>query len=85
MRVAWARPLRCLFGGSAGDVRLWSRDREHAEALLRTRINERHLPGVVLPEAILVTSRAAEAADGSRSDGGGRSDLVPAGDARGAG
>jgi glycerol-3-phosphate dehydrogenase (NAD(P)+) len=57
--------LVLLFGRAVGDVRLWSRDREHAEELLRTRINERHLPGVVLPDGVLVTSHAAAAADGA--------------------
>jgi glycerol-3-phosphate dehydrogenase (NAD(P)+) len=55
--------LAVLFGRVIRDVRLWSRDCDHASLLMRTRVNERHLPGVVLPEAIVVTSSAAEAAD----------------------
>jgi glycerol-3-phosphate dehydrogenase (NAD(P)+) len=57
--------LALLFKRGVGDVRLWSRDREHALALVRTRINERHLPGVVLPDGVLVTAQAAAAADGA--------------------
>ena len=51
-----------LLSRVVGDVRLWSRDCEHAAELEQTRSNERHLPGVVLPEAILVTSQAGVAA-----------------------
>jgi glycerol-3-phosphate dehydrogenase (NAD(P)+) len=58
--------LALLFGRVATDVRLWSRDPLHAAELIRTRINERHLPGIVLSEAIRVTPSgtiAAEEAD----------------------
>ena len=54
--------LALLFGRDVADVRLWSRDREHAALLARTRVNERHLPGIVLPESIRVTPSAAQAA-----------------------
>ena len=54
--------LALLLSRVVGDVRLWSRDCEHAAELEQTRSNERHLPGVVLPEAILVTSQAGVAA-----------------------
>ncbi len=55
--------LAVLLGRVVGDVRLWSRDSEHASLIERTRTNERHLPGVVLLEGIVVTSSAAAAAD----------------------
>ncbi len=57
--------LALLFERAVGDVRLWSRDRAHAEELLRHADQQRHLPGVVLPDGVLVTSRAAEAAAGA--------------------
>jgi glycerol-3-phosphate dehydrogenase (NAD(P)+) len=57
--------LAVLFGRVVGEVSLWSRDCGHASELLRTRINERHLPGIVLPEEIVVTSSAAAAAAGA--------------------
>jgi glycerol-3-phosphate dehydrogenase (NAD(P)+) len=57
--------LAVLFGRVVGDVRLWSRDCDHTSALIRTRVNERHLPGVVLSEEIVVTSSAAAAGDGA--------------------
>ena len=37
--------LALLFGKAADEVRLWSRDPEHAQQFARTRVNERHLPG----------------------------------------
>ncbi len=42
-------------------IRLWSAHPENAELIRRTRVNERLLPGVPLPEAILVTGDEAEA------------------------
>jgi glycerol-3-phosphate dehydrogenase (NAD(P)+) len=55
--------LAVLFGRDVSDVRLWSRDREHAALIARTRVNERHLPGIVLPAPIQVTHSAALAAE----------------------
>jgi glycerol-3-phosphate dehydrogenase (NAD(P)+) len=53
--------LALLFGRVVTDVRLWSRDPGHAAELVRTRINDRHLPGIVLPEAIRITPSATVA------------------------
>ncbi len=53
--------LALLFGRVLGEVRLWSRDPDHAAALARTRVNERHLPGIVLPEEIRIMSSAKTA------------------------
>jgi glycerol-3-phosphate dehydrogenase (NAD(P)+) len=58
--------LALLLGRVACDIRLWSRDQGHATELIRTRINERHLPGIVLPEAIRITHSATDA--GADSD-----------------
>ena len=57
--------LAILLGREVGEVWLWSRDREHAAELASTRVNERHLPGIVLPEVIRVTPSAAQAAENS--------------------
>jgi glycerol-3-phosphate dehydrogenase (NAD(P)+) len=54
--------LAVLLARSAADVRVWSRDPEHARQFARTRVNERHLPGIAVPEAIGITSNGAEAA-----------------------
>ncbi len=46
-------------------VRLWEYDADAAEAMRRTRENKRFLPGVRLPDELLVTSDPAEALDGA--------------------
>ena len=57
--------LALLFGKIEAQVRLWSRSEAHAGDLARRRINDRHLPGISIPEEILVTGCAAEAMDGA--------------------
>jgi glycerol-3-phosphate dehydrogenase (NAD(P)+) len=57
--------LGLLFARSVGDVRLWSRDPGHAADLAASRINRRHLPGIVIPHSIRVTSDPYEAAGGA--------------------
>ncbi|MGL6074868.1 MAG: NAD(P)H-dependent glycerol-3-phosphate dehydrogenase [Fimbriiglobus sp.] len=46
-------------------VRLWSARPETAHELLSTRINSRQLPGVKIPESVMITSDAHEATDGA--------------------
>src|SRR5947207_3622574 len=41
---------------------LWTRSSEHADALRRTRQNERYLAGVALPAALAITSQLGDAA-----------------------
>ncbi len=53
--------LALLFHKSAAEVRLWARDAGHAEAISRHRVNDRHLPGVIIPPEIVITSRADSA------------------------
>jgi glycerol-3-phosphate dehydrogenase (NAD(P)+) len=55
--------LALLLCQSEARVRLWSRSEVHARELTLGRINERHLPGVRIPEEILVTACAEEAMD----------------------
>jgi glycerol-3-phosphate dehydrogenase (NAD(P)+) len=54
--------LTLLLSKAVADVRLWSRDPEHAAQFAKTRINERHLPGIRVPESLRITAAAAEAA-----------------------
>ena len=54
---------RLAFQQVSPDVRLWSRDPEHAGPFARTRVNQRHLPGIKVPESIRITSDGLEAAD----------------------
>uniref|UniRef100_A0A7C2E2G8 Glycerol-3-phosphate dehydrogenase [NAD(P)+] n=1 Tax=Ammonifex degensii TaxID=42838 RepID=A0A7C2E2G8_9THEO len=66
MRVAvlgaggWGTALACLLAEKGYDVRLWARRTEHAAALNTARENVRYLPGVRIPEGVLVTASLAE-------------------------
>ena len=51
-----------LFAESVGEVRLWSRDAGHAQDFQSSRINQRHLPGIVIPDSVRITADAEEAA-----------------------
>ena len=55
--------LALLFDKARIGVRLWSRDPGNADHLARTRSNDRHLPGIRIPETIAVTSCAAKVAE----------------------
>jgi glycerol-3-phosphate dehydrogenase (NAD(P)+) len=57
--------LALLFHKAVADVRLWSRDPTHAREFARRRVNERHLPGITVPDAVVITPMAAEAAEGA--------------------
>src|SRR5689334_8245932 len=57
--------LALLFDRAGIGVRLWSRDGLHAEEVAGDRINSRHLPGIRIPERIVVTGIADEAAGGA--------------------
>ncbi|MDR3619010.1 MAG: NAD(P)-dependent glycerol-3-phosphate dehydrogenase [Paludisphaera borealis] len=53
--------MAMVFARSAGDVRLWVRDPEHARAIAESRCNRRHLPEIRVPESIRVVGDAQEA------------------------
>ena len=57
--------LAALFAKTTRAVLVWSRDPNRAAELERSRENARHLPGVLLPANVLVTSNAAEATAGA--------------------
>jgi glycerol-3-phosphate dehydrogenase (NAD(P)+) len=57
--------LSLLFSSGGAQVRLWSRDREHAGEFARARVNERHLPGIVVPESVRITACGELAAEGA--------------------
>jgi glycerol-3-phosphate dehydrogenase (NAD(P)+) len=54
--------LSLLFARSVAEVRLWSRDAGRAREIQRSRINARHLPGIVLPPGVRITADGDEAA-----------------------
>jgi glycerol-3-phosphate dehydrogenase (NAD(P)+) len=53
--------LALLFDGRGKATQLWSRSPERAAAMARSRLNERHLPGVALPDSITITPNACDA------------------------
>ncbi len=57
--------LALLLERSVGSISIWSRDPGRAERFATTRINERHLPGVRIPDSIRVTADIGEAAWGA--------------------
>jgi glycerol-3-phosphate dehydrogenase (NAD(P)+) len=57
--------LAMLLARSGAEVRIWSRDPDQAHQFDRTRTNERHLPGIRVPESVGITSDGLEAAAGA--------------------
>ena len=52
---AWGTAIASVLAARL-DVTLWARDRAQAEAVARTRRNERYLPGIAIPDTVKVTS-----------------------------
>jgi glycerol-3-phosphate dehydrogenase (NAD(P)+) len=53
--------LALLFDKAGAAVTLWSRSKDRAEELVRTRINNAHLPGIMIPERVSITADDAGA------------------------
>jgi glycerol-3-phosphate dehydrogenase (NAD(P)+) len=51
---SWGTALAWLLGQSGRNVRLWCRDAARAASIQERRVNERYLPGVILPHSVLV-------------------------------
>jgi len=58
---AWGTSIASVLAGRL-EVTLWARNPAHAEALARTRRNERYLRGIEIPAAVKVTSDLADTA-----------------------
>ena len=58
---AWGTSIAAVLAGRL-EVTLWARDPAQAEALARTRRNERYLRGIEIPAAVKVTSELDDAA-----------------------
>ena len=59
---AWGTAIASVLSARL-DVTLWARDAAQAEAIARTRRNERYLPGVQVPGAVKVTADFPAQAD----------------------
>jgi glycerol-3-phosphate dehydrogenase (NAD(P)+) len=55
--------LALLFEKGGAEVKLWCRDPEQAEQIATTGVNQRHLPGIKIPEAVRFTAAVIEAAE----------------------
>lgn len=62
---AWGTAIAGVLGARL-DVALWARDAAQAEAIGRSRRNERYLPGVELPSGLRVTADFAQALSGAK-------------------
>ena len=62
---SWGTAFSMVLADAGGDVVMWARRPELAEAITRTHENPDYLPGIALPEAIRATHDPAAAADGA--------------------
>jgi glycerol-3-phosphate dehydrogenase (NAD(P)+) len=53
---SWGTALAMLLARNGVSVRLWDRDGDHIEAMVRQRVNQRYLPGIVLPQPVTPVS-----------------------------
>lgn len=61
----WGTAIAGAAAANAHRVTLWGRDPAHVAEIVRTRRNERGLPGVEIDRAVTVTASAEEAASGA--------------------
>jgi glycerol-3-phosphate dehydrogenase (NAD(P)+) len=62
---AWGTAMAAVLSGRL-EVALWARDRAQAEAIAKTRRNERYLPGIEVPRAVEVVAELAAATSGAQ-------------------
>jgi len=63
---SWGTALAIQLGRCGHPVRLWERHAQAAKELQDSRVNERYLPGLTLPEQVAVTADPEEALAGAR-------------------
>jgi len=61
----WGTALALVAAANGHDVRLWGIDADYVAETAKSRANPRYLPGVALPQALLLTSDGAAAARGA--------------------
>ena len=62
---AWGTAIAAVLSARL-EVALWARDRSQAEAMAKSRRNERYLPGVAVPDAVKVLADLEAACAGAR-------------------
>jgi glycerol-3-phosphate dehydrogenase (NAD(P)+) len=58
----WGTALAVMIARNGHPVQWWVRRKELAEALDRERINDQYLPGIEIPNSIVITSQLSQAA-----------------------
>ena len=53
----WGTALATLAANKGHEVSLWARSEASADELRSTRVNQRHLPGVIIPPEVQITSQ----------------------------
>lgn len=61
---SWGTTLAKVFADAGNTVQLWARRESLAETIRTTRENLDYLPGITLPDSVIVTSDAQAALDG---------------------
>ncbi len=61
----WGTTLACLLSTKGLEVTLWGAFPDNIEAVKLTRVNEKFLPGVKIPDAVRLTSSMSEAVRGA--------------------
>ncbi len=61
---AWGTAIATVLA-ARHEVRLWARDPAQAEAIRRTRRNERYLPEIALPDAVVVSDNLSNTVSGA--------------------
>lgn len=62
---AWGTAVATLLAHNGHTVKLWCYEESNAQAIARTRMNERYLPGHILSERIIPTTSLKDAVCGS--------------------
>jgi glycerol-3-phosphate dehydrogenase (NAD(P)+) len=57
---SWGTALTILLARSNHNVTLWSRNRVFAETLQKTRVNDRYLPDIRIPDSVRITSELTD-------------------------
>ncbi len=64
---AWGTALALAAERAGRKVTLWTRDPDHADAMITTRENAKRLAGIPLPSSLVVTSSLADACKDARA------------------
>jgi glycerol-3-phosphate dehydrogenase (NAD(P)+) len=59
----WGTALAILAAGKGHEVSLWARSEASADELCSSRVNQRHLPGVIISPEVQITNQLAPASE----------------------